>query len=361
MSSDALARAHGGMVDDELRALRIDPDSILDLSVNVNPYGPSPAVLEAIRRADVSRYPDPTASPARRAIADRIGVPHSSIVLGNGAVDLIWTAARAILSPGDSALVVEPAFSEFGAAARSAGARVVAWRAEEETGFAVDLDALGATVAEERAAMVYLCSPANPTGVTVEPDAIDRFARAHSGVTVLFDQAFASLSESPSVLDRRFPPNVLCLRSMTKEHAIPGIRVGYAHCRPEVARRLERARPPWSTSSLAAAAAMAAIRDEAFIAESRSRVLADRRRLTERLRAAGLAPLPTTTLYFLLPVPDATVARERLLRRARVLVRDCTSFGLPRMVRVCARPPPDDDRLIAALTQELRECSPARS
>jgi histidinol-phosphate aminotransferase len=345
---------HGGIVDDELRALRIDAESVLDLSVNVNPYGPSPAVVEAIRRAPLDRYPDPTAAPARRAIAGRIGVDPASVVVGNGAVDLLWTLARALLARGDAALVVEPAFTELGAAARLAGARVVAWRAREEDRFAVDLDAVSDAITRERPRVVYLCSPANPTGVAIDVGAVDRLARDHEDVVIVFDQAFASLSEDPDALAHRFVSNVVAVRSLTKEHAIPGVRVGYAVGRADLVARVEAARPPWSTSAVAIAAAIAAIHDDPFVDESRGRVLADRRRLVDRLRAAGLAPLPTSTLFFLLPAPDAAAVRARLLARHRVLVRDCASFGLPHLIRVCARPAADDDRIVHALAMELR-------
>jgi histidinol-phosphate/aromatic aminotransferase/cobyric acid decarboxylase-like protein len=234
-------------------------------------------------------------------------------------------------------------------------------RAEEASAFTLDLAALDRALARERPRLVYVCSPANPTGTLVDEEGLSALARDHAGVTFLLDQAFCALSERPESLARPFPDNVVCVRSMTKEHAIPGARVGYALCAAPLAAGLERARPPWSTSSIAQAAAIAGIDDGAFVAESCARALADRRRLVDRLRSAGLAPLPTSTLFFLLPVPDAARARAALLASARVLVRDCASFGLPGMIRVCARPRHEEERLVSALVQELRPCSPAPS
>jgi histidinol-phosphate/aromatic aminotransferase/cobyric acid decarboxylase-like protein len=350
-------RAHGGLIDDELRALRIDPEAVLDVSVNVNPYGTSKRVLAAIRSAPVDRYPDPTAAPARRAIAEHLKTNADRVVLGNGAVDLLWTAARALLEPGATALVVEPAFSELGAAVRASGGRLVRWRAREEDGFAVDLPAVGEAIRREGARLVYLCSPANPTGVVVDEREFAAFAGAHPEVLFLFDQAFASLSDRPEALKGALPANVVALRSMTKEHAIAGVRVGYALAAPGIAARLERGRPPWSTSALAQEAAIAAIREEPYVEACRQRILADRDRLRARLREVGLAPFPSATLYFLLPVADAGRARSALLRDARVLTRDCTSFGLPAMLRICARPARDEERLVAALAR-LHELHP---
>ncbi|MFI4936861.1 MAG: hypothetical protein ACHP7N_19835, partial [Caulobacterales bacterium] len=91
-------------------------EGLLDLSVNVNPYGPAPAVADAVRNAPLHAYPDPTARAAREALARHDGCSPDAIVLGNGAADLLWTLATVLLDRGDAALAVGPTFSEFAAA-----------------------------------------------------------------------------------------------------------------------------------------------------------------------------------------------------------------------------------------------------
>jgi histidinol-phosphate aminotransferase len=115
---------------------------------------------------------------------------------------------------------------------------------------------------------------------------------------------------------------------------------------------VETARPPWTTSAFTQAAAIAAAGERAFVDESRARVLTDRVRIARALRGLGFDPLPSSTLFFLVPVGDAAATRRRMLARHRVLVRDCASFGLAGHVRVCARPPADDDRLVTAFLEE---------
>jgi histidinol-phosphate/aromatic aminotransferase/cobyric acid decarboxylase-like protein len=352
MSSSPEARAHGGLLDRELAALGLRASDVLDVSVNVNPYGPCPAVVQAIRAAPLDRYPDPTAWAAREAIGRGIGESAERVVLGNGAVDLLWTLARAFIAPGRAAVVVEPAFSEFAAAVTAAGGRVVPVRARPEDGFAVDLAAVERAARVSEAALVYLCTPANPTGVAVDPGAVARAAAASPSSLAVVDESFLALSDRAADERAPMPPNVVRVRSMTKTHALPGVRLGYAVAREDVAARLERARPPWTTSAIAQAAARAAIAESAFVESSRERVLADRVRLSARLRELGFAPRASSTLYFLLPVCDASGLRARLLARHRVLVRDATSFGLPGFVRVCATPERDDDRLLTALLAE---------
>jgi histidinol-phosphate/aromatic aminotransferase/cobyric acid decarboxylase-like protein len=343
-------RAHGGLLDRELAGLGMRHDEVLDVSVNVNPYGPCAAVVEAIRSAPVDRYPDPTAHGAREAIASAAGTSASGVVVGNGAVDLLWTLVRALLGAGGTAIVVEPAFSEFAAAVAATGGQLVPWRARAEAHFAVDLESVADLAWRTEARLAYLCSPANPTGMALDPPAVAAFARANPRLTVVLDESFVALSERPDDEHAPMPDNVVRVRSMTKAHALPGVRVGYLLARDDLAARIEAARPPWTASAFAQAAAIAAVRARSFVDDSRARVLADRRRLVDRLRALGHAPMDSSTLFFLLPVRDGRSARERLLTRHRVLVRDGSSFGLPDFIRVCAQPLAHEPRLLSALS-----------
>jgi len=356
MSSDtpaaAALRAHGGLLAAELAALGIDPDGIVDFSVNVNPYGPAPAVVEAGRRAAFDRYPDPTAWPLRQAIARRIEVSPDRIVVGNGAADLFWTLARVLLREGDPVQIVGPTFAELPAAARAVGCAVTEWCARPEDGFAVDLAEVARLAQTARPRLLYLCAPNNPTGIHVCADAVAELAAALPGVTILLDQAFLGLSPFYRELAAPLPPSVVCVRSMTKDHAIPGLRLGYLVASAALASALESGHPPWMVSGPAQAAGLAALDEDAFTASCRVRLLRDRDALADTLRALGLAPVPSATTFFLLPVRDPSTLRTRLLRRG-VLVRDCTSFGLPGYIRLAARPAPDRARLVAALRAEL--------
>jgi histidinol-phosphate/aromatic aminotransferase/cobyric acid decarboxylase-like protein len=226
------------------------------------------------------------------------------------------------------------------------------WRAEASTRFAVDL---GAVIAEARPVnprLLYLCSPNNPTGTHVAPEVVAELAAALPGATVVLDQAFLSLSPSWRERGAELPPSVVCLRSMTKDHAIPGLRLGYLLATPQIAAAVEAQRPPWTVSGPAQSAGLAALDAEAFVAECRESLLADRDALSAELRAIGLDPLPSATTFLLVPVENAGALRARLLPYG-IMVRDCTSFGLPGYIRVAARPVPDRRRLVAALREVL--------
>jgi histidinol-phosphate/aromatic aminotransferase/cobyric acid decarboxylase-like protein len=348
-----VSREHGGSCDGELRALGIDPSEIIDFSVNVNPYGPSATVVRAIREAPIARYPDPTAWEARHALAKMCAVHADQVVVGNGAADLLWTIAQVLLRPSAKVLVVEPTFSEFRSAAQSMRAPVLEWRARAGNDFAVDPEAVARLIDRSHADVLYLCAPNTPTGAPTEIGEIAALARARPTLAVVLDQSFLSLSDQ--FADARFslPPNVLCVRSLTKDHAIPGVRVGYLIASRSAASTIERSRPAWATSAAAQAATIAACRASGFVEESRRRLAADRGRLADSLRALGLSPVRSCAPFLIVRVKKVSGLRRRLLASHRILVRDCRSFGLPEFIRLAARPRSDVELLKAALAEEL--------
>ena len=358
MDSSARPVVHGGIVTSELEALRIAPGDVLDVSVNVNPYGPCATVRDAIAAADLSRYPDPTAGPARRALATWLEVSEARVVVGNGAVDLLWTLARAWLRPLDLVLTVEPTFSEMRAAAIRTGAQVIAHRADPAHDFVLDLAALDEDLARHRPRLVYACTPSNPVGRFTPPSVFTDLATRHPDTLFVVDISFLSLSAHHATSPWRLPSRVVWLRSLTKDHALAGLRIGCAVAPPQIVQRIEEERPPWSVNALAQAAAVAMTSEPAahFVATSRSRLLEDRGELERALRRLGLRVHESETVFVLVDLGAhraATDLRTTLLRDHRVLVRDGSSFGLPSHVRIAARPAGDLDRLISALTQGL--------
>jgi histidinol-phosphate/aromatic aminotransferase/cobyric acid decarboxylase-like protein len=344
---------HGGMRHDELASHGLSPADVLDLSVNVNPYGPCDRVRQAVAEAAIDRYPDPSATPARRALAGRFGVDEGRVVVGNGAVDLLWALARCVLREGDRVVIVEPAFSEMRSAAELVGAEVIAHTTQADRDFRLDLDALDAHVRAARPRMLYVCTPSNPAGVCTPQADIARLARRHPDTLFVVDASFLSMSARHREAEE-VPSGVVWLRSLTKDHALAGVRVGFAVT--DLAPRIERGRPPWSVNAIAQAAAVAATSDVAarFVDESRARLFADRARLAGALASLGLRVHPSETIYVLVDLGHrrATELRARLLARHGVLVRDATSFGLPHHARIAARP--DIDRFLTALREELR-------
>ena len=351
----ALSRSHGGLAYLELAQLGLSPDQVIDFSVNSNPYGPCEAVVSAVKAARFDVYPDTNAEELKGEIQANYGIAVDSVVIGNGAADLLWILAAVLVQPKSSVLIVEPTFCEFRAACGHRGATIHEWRSLPQTGFALDWLALAAAIEQSQAEVIYLCNPNSPTGVYLPLSEVIAFAESQPNKKLILDQAFLSLSYFFSEDSVDLPDNVIILRSFTKEHAIAGLRLGYAVAAPDLVRRCERARPYWSINSLAQIAGIAACAHQDFVTKSRREILADQESMQHALRQAGWCPLPSSTLYFLLPMRDAAAMRQRLLKHG-IMTRSCASYGLPDYLRLAARPAHDVDRLIAALAIEAQSC-----
>lgn len=339
------SEAHGGLNLAELRAAGLDPRSVLDFSVNVNPFGPSPLVSQALRDLDVASYPDREAIVLREALARANAVGVENLLVGNGTAELIWLAAHAFLR-GGSALIVGPTFGEYERAARAVGASVAEVRAAPPD-FRVDVDRLIHEIEATQPRMVFLCNPNNPTGARLTGGEVWRIAAACGESFLVLDEDYRSFV----TLSPFGPPprnNVIVLRSMTKDFALAGLRLGYALARPELVAALRAIQPPWSVNGAAQAAGLAALTDLDHLRRTLQLTQEAARDLRMALAAAGARVNESQTHFHLIEIGDGATWRARLLRRG-CLVRDCASFGLPAHVRVGTRRPEENERLIQAM------------
>ena len=340
---------HGGPAgaEDELHPVRID------FSVSLNAWGAAPEVRNAVLNTPFEQYPDPTSLAPRRAAARRWGVPAESICFGAGAAELIHAVCFAFTRPGSTVLVPEPTFGEYARAAGLCGARVVHHPAAPPA-YVLEAESIASAVAAHRPQLVFLCAPNNPTGQALSRQEVEQVAGAcaATGALLVLDQAYDAFTPRP-LGTPALPghPAVLHLRSITKDHALAGLRAAFAIGPEPVITALDGARIPWSASALAQAAAVAALGDaaELHLAATLPRLRDERVRLEASFAQAGIQTLPSRTHYFLAEVGDAAASRARLLREWGIKVRDCTSFGLPRHIRVAARTLAENNLLIQAV------------
>jgi histidinol-phosphate aminotransferase len=364
-SSQLSERAiHGALDYDELRRLDIHPDDILDFSVNSNPYGPSPHVRDAISKVSIERYPDRECWQLRQTILDYelIGsqLPLSSLICGNGTSELIWTIARVCLKLGDTTLIIGPTFGEYEVAVQAAGATVLEIQSQAEQNFQFDIAALCSTLRQERPRLVWLCNPNNPTGGWLGRQAlvelVDECSRV--GALLVVDESYRHFvwpAETFSAVDfvtsSKSSP-VLVLRSLTKDFALAGVRLGYAVGSADLIRQLQVQLPAWNVSGIAQAAGEAALSDRAHFEQSMAQLRHEREAFFAALQQAGLHVVPSRTHFCLIEVDDAQRVRQQLLQR-RLLVRDCTSFGLPQYIRVSTHPESAWRQLVSALQEVI--------
>jgi len=247
-------------------------------------------------------------------------------------------------------LVIGPTFCEYARAAGLIGGRVLAWQAEEETGFLPAPAKIAAYLEAVRPQVVFLCNPNNPTGAVLPVARIAAWARHHPGSLFVVDEAYLPFTASVEFSAAIRAENVLVLRSMTKDFGLAGLRLGYAVGEEGRIEQLRQVQPPWSVNALAQAAGVAALRDLPHRKRSLEMLFRAKQELTAGLTRLGLVPIPSAAHFFLVRVGDGAGFRMALLRRG-VLVRDCASFGLPAHVRIATRRPEENERLLAVIRE----------
>ncbi len=334
----------------ETVARELGVDAVLRLSANENPIGPSPRVIEAIRReaSRVHLYPDGGATALRRALADRMGAGPESIVVGNGADELLAMLARAALDPGDEVVIPHPAFEPYGTEATLAGAVVVASPLRE---YDQDLKDMRRRITP-RTKMVILCTPHNPAATIVRRRPLERFldSLGDDAPLVVLDEAYRDFCDDDDtpdgvVLQRRYP-TLLSLRTFSKIAGLAGLRVGYLVARPEHIERLNRVRAPFNVNRLAQIAAVAALGDPEHLERSRAVVLEQRPRLQAALAKRGAPSPPSQANFILARVGDRADTIRTALFKAAILVRDGAAVGFPGHLRIAVGTAEQNQKLL---------------
>ena len=349
---------HGAPDFGELESLGYEPDDVIDFSVNGNPYGPPPGMREALRDVPLNRYPDREALAFRRALSAQLNVPRERILVGNGTAELIWLIALTFVRHDDRAMVLEPTFGEYARAVALMGGRVKTWRARPEDKFLVQPAEVEHHLRQFRPRLLFICNPNNPTGAAVPTGTIAAWADAFPNTLFVVDEAYQAFADRGDAHRARSlhstagvgAQNVLTLRSMTKDYALAGLRLGYLVAREEVTGAIARVRPPWNVNAMAQAAGIAALQQTDYVSECISSLHEHKSTLVTEIAALGLVPVPSNTHFFLVRVGDAGAYRRALLAQ-RIQVRDCASFGLPAHIRVATLQPAENARLIEALRE----------
>ncbi len=342
---------HGGIDYSELEELGISPDEVLDFSANLNPFGPPPKVREILSKVDISRYPDSSATQLRRVLAEKLGVVPESIIVGNGSTEIIRLTALAYLNHRDKVLVVEPTFGEYEVACQIVGASLVKQKLSEKNNFQLKVHETAELIKEHRPKGIFLCNPNNPTGQYFSQAEVENLLAVAEDSLVILDEAYIAFVENAwSSLKMIEKNNLLVLRSMTKDYALAGLRLGYGVAREEIIATLRSICPPWNVNAMAQEAGVVAVSEEGYLKTCQSELREAKKYLLTELTRLGFSPLPSKANFFLVEVGNASEFRHKLLQRG-ILMRDCTSFGLPKHIRIAVRTLPECQKLIAAVQE----------
>ncbi|ALG83431.1 histidinol-phosphate transaminase [Gordonia phthalatica] len=310
---------------------------------------PLPSVASAIAdaAANANRYPDNGMVELTDELAKSLGVTPAEVQVGCGSVILCQNLITITTRPGDEVLFGWRSFEMYPVATQVAGATPVQ---VPLTGDAVhDLDAMAAAITD-RTRLIFVCNPNNPTGTVVEAQALRAFLETvPSDIIVALDEAYFEymrLSE-PYAYDalelRREFSNVVILRTFSKAYGLAGLRVGYAVGDPEVIAALNKVHIPFTVSSVGQAAAVASLRAQAELLARTDAVVAERERVTARLRELGYRVPDSQANFVWLMLGDDSIPFATACADAGVIVRPFAGDG----VRVTVTNPSENDPFLA--------------
>jgi histidinol-phosphate aminotransferase len=332
------------------RQLGLPAEALIKLDANENPYGPLPAVAEALASlGDVHIYPDPGSRDLRQALATFHGVPVENLLAGAGADELIDLIMRLFLEPGDTILTCPPTFGMYVFDAEVNGAAVVAIPRNPE--FGLDVDAVEAAVRERRPKLLFLASPNNPDGGLVSRDAMQRLLALP--VVLVLDEAYVEFAPPDATYIREVPARgkLIVLRTFSKWAGLAGLRVGYGAFPGALMPYLWKIKQPYNVSVAAATAASVSLAHAAALEARREKIVAERERLGAALREIPwLRPYPSWANFILCRVVGRDAAAlKRDLAQAGILIRYFDKPGLQDHIRISVGKPEHTDALLARL------------
>jgi len=356
----AIAPYQGGKpISEVAREFGLDEARIVKLASNENPLGIPESAKRAMSAAmaDLARYPDSNGFDLKAAISEKFGVPAEWITLGNGSNDILELAARSLVSSGQSVVYSQYSFAVYPLATQAIGARAIVVAAKD---FGHDLPAMRAAITDDTR-LVFVANPNNPTGTFIDGEQIAAFIRSvPPHVVIVLDEAYTEYL-SPSQRYDAFTwvaqhPNLIVSRSFSKAYGLAGLRIGFGIAQPGLTDLMNRLRQPFNVNSLAQAAAIAALQDEAFLKKSAEINSQGYRQLTAAFDQMGITYVPSVGNFVLFRAGDDDTAGAKVnlaLLKQGIIVRPVANYGLPQWLRVSIGLPEENEAFLVALKSVL--------
>lgn len=331
---------------------------LIKLDSNENPFGPSARAIDAMRGAvgGANLYPDDDCSPLRAKLAEYHQVQPEQVLITAGSTALLGFLCQTMLGPGLNAVTSERSFIVYSMAAQAAGARLVEVPMRDH-GF--DLDRILAVI-DANTRIVFLANPNNPTGTMLEAAAVERFqAKLPGHVVLVLDEAYYEFGLYFAARQRMIYSNsleyvrqgasVVVLRTFSKAHGLAGLRVGYGLGPAELLGYCARMRHTFSVSSVAQAAAVAAIHDTEHVQRVVENNFLQARVLSQGLTGLGYRVAPTAANFLYCDVGESGAGFANRLQVEDVAVKPLGAWGAPNCIRVTIGTPEQNQALLQAV------------
>ncbi|MDH4163733.1 MAG: histidinol-phosphate transaminase [Nitrospirota bacterium] len=325
----------------------------IKLASNENPLGPSTRAVNAVKKAveGLNRYPDGSGFFLSQALAKKLDVEISQVILGNGSNELIELAVRTFVQPGDEVVSADPSFVVYKMITQAAGGTNVIVPCRNMTH---DLDAMAAAITP-KTKLVFIANPNNPTGTMNTKAEMDRFmAAAPDHVLVCVDEAYyeyVTRADYPDSIDYlREEKNILALRTFSKIYGLAGLRIGYGVTSPAIAELMNKVRQPFNTNSLGQVGALAALSDRKHVEKSVTLNNEGKQLLYREFERLGVKYIPTETNFIMFETEFEAKDLYTALLKKGVIIRP---MG-PKRLRVTIGLPEENKRFVAELEEALK-------
>jgi histidinol-phosphate aminotransferase len=345
----------GRPIEEVARELGLPERGIIKMASNENPLGPSPLALAALKGATrkLHLYPDGNAFYLKQKLAAKLGVDPRNLILGNGSNDVLELIAHALLAPGAEAVMSQYCFLVYPLVTRLLGASPVIVPARD---YGHDLAALRRAVTP-RTKVIFAANPNNPTGtLAAAAEVRELLDSTPPEVVIVLDEAYVEFLEKPQdlvpLVRSGEKPNLILLRTFSKIYGLAGLRLGYGIGHPDFVAALEKVRQPFNVNSMAQAAGLAALDDEAHVQKTRQNNSDGLKMFEAALREMGVEYVPSSANFILLRVGEGSRVTNEM-QALGVIIRPVDNYGLQEWVRISIGTPRENQRCLKALKKIL--------
>ena len=349
---------HGGDIYGAARAIGCRPEDILDFSSNVNPLPLKHEFLRFLQDQlhSIRHLPEPDSLELRKKLASRYGIPPDNLLVGPGTTQWIFDLPG--LFAMERVVVVVPTYADYEDAARMAGKdvhRLGTFPLQGPLGPQWLMEIIKGLRPGD---LIFLCNPNNPTGAFIDPAVLKDVMMSTPGVTWCVDESYAPFIapyEDTSVISLGIPQNCMVLRSLSKIHGIPGLRLGAIFGHIHSMEKLSRHQRPWAVARISQLAGLYLINRGEWESEAREYLMREKAYLFNAIQhMPRLHPIESHTHFFLIKVDPALNVSTlcKLLLKKKMLIRDCSNFrGLEdkNIARISPRTHQENEMLIEAL------------